>query len=34
MSAHALQHERQRALEVGMNDYVTKPVDPDGLLAT
>ncbi len=34
MSAHALQHERQRALDVGMNDYVTKPVDPDRLLAT
>jgi CheY-like chemotaxis protein/HPt (histidine-containing phosphotransfer) domain-containing protein len=34
MSAHALQHERQRALDVGMNDYVTKPVDPERLLAT
>ncbi|MDO8836435.1 MAG: response regulator, partial [Vicinamibacterales bacterium] len=34
MSAHALTHERQRALDIGMNDYVTKPVDPDQLLAT
>jgi hypothetical protein len=34
MSAHALQHERQRAMDVGMNDYVTKPVDPDRLMAT
>ena len=34
MTAHALQHERQHALDVGMNDYVSKPVDPDQLLAT
>jgi two-component system, sensor histidine kinase and response regulator len=34
MTAHALRHERQHALDTGMNDYVSKPVDPDQLLAT
>jgi PAS domain S-box-containing protein len=33
MTAHALQSEIQRCLDVGMNDYVTKPVDPDRLKA-
>jgi two-component system sensor histidine kinase/response regulator len=31
MTAHAMQTEIQRCLETGMNDCVTKPVDPDKL---
>jgi|GEM_PF-1392357 len=31
MTAHALQEEIRRCLEIGMNDYVLKPVDPDKL---
>jgi len=34
MTAHALVEERQRCLEAGMNDHVSKPIDPDGLFAT
>ena len=34
MTAHALQSEIQRCLDIGMNDYVTKPVDPEKLKAT
>jgi CheY-like chemotaxis protein/HPt (histidine-containing phosphotransfer) domain-containing protein len=33
MTAHALIEERQRCLEAGMNDHVTKPIDPDALFA-
>jgi PAS domain S-box-containing protein len=33
MTAHALVEERQRCLDVGMNDHVTKPLDPDALFA-
>ena len=33
MTAHALAEERQRCLEAGMNDCVTKPVDPERLMA-
>jgi PAS domain S-box-containing protein len=33
MTAHALVEERQRCLESGMNDHVTKPIDPDALFA-
>jgi CheY-like chemotaxis protein len=33
MTAHALQTEINKCLEVGMNDYVAKPVEPDKLKA-
>ena len=32
LTAHALPHERTRALEAGCNDYDTKPVDLERLL--
>jgi two-component system, sensor histidine kinase and response regulator len=34
MTAHVLVEERQRCIEAGMNDHVTKPIDPDALFAT
>ena len=33
MTAHALVEERQRCLDAGMNDHVTKPIEPDALFA-
>ena len=33
MTAHALVEERQRCLAAGMNDHVTKPIEPDALFA-
>ena len=34
MTAHALQEERDRCSAVGMNDFITKPIDPDKLCQT
>ncbi len=34
MTAHAMAEEQQRCLDVGMNDHIAKPVDPDILFDT
>ena len=31
MTAHAMLEERERCLKAGMNDHVSKPIDPDAL---
>ncbi len=33
MTAHAMKGDRDRCLAAGMNDYITKPIEPDQLLA-
>jgi CheY-like chemotaxis protein len=34
MTAHAMSAEKQKCLEVGMQDHVAKPIDPDHLFST
>ena len=33
MTAEAMAGDRERCLEAGMNDYVTKPIRPEELVA-
>ena len=33
-TAHAFLQERERCLAIGMNDFITKPIQPEDLLAT
>ena len=34
MTANAMDADREQCLEAGMNDYISKPIDPDQLYAT
>ncbi len=33
VTAHALSEDREKSLAAGMNDHITKPIDPDELMA-
>ena len=33
MTAHAMKENRIKCLEIGMNDFIAKPIDPDILLS-
>jgi two-component system sensor histidine kinase/response regulator len=34
MTAHAMRGDRERSLDAGMNDHLTKPINPESLTAT
>lgn len=34
LTAHAMQEEKKKCLDRGMNDYITKPINPEQLFAT
>jgi hypothetical protein len=34
MTAYAMAGDEQKSIQAGMNDHVTKPIDPDQLFAT
>jgi len=34
MTAHAMAGDREKSIEIGMNDHVTKPIDPDQLISS